>query len=288
MQTPVLDLIYGKKTAAYDSSQVSGFLDEGGVADSLKRFGALTGGALGAAAGLGSSLANPGSQSHLGQTALGATVGAGLGHLAGGLASKGIKGLNRRYAKAEEMTGIPRSKLEELPIASRANLLVHADREMRHAKKHAEDVAINRFEKLAEHKDFSATQLREYQLKHLEPHMGPLMSAAGAAAGGALGAGIASNYGIHPLIGAAPGAVAGYLLSDHARRAASESIRKRYLTRRVMEEAGSGTPLSEQVKALRAGPHGSAGVTLGTEQVINRPGMGNALRITSNPRVETI
>lgn len=287
MQTPVLDLLYGK-TAAYDASQVAGFMDEGGVADSLKRFGTLTGGAIGAAAGLGSSLANPGSQSHLGQTALGAAAGAGLGHIAGALASKGIKGLNRRYAKAEELTGIPRSKLEELPAASRANLLAHADRELRHSAKHAADVAIDRLEKLAERKDFSATQLREYQLKHLEPTMGPLMSAAGAAAGGALGAGLAKGYGIHPMVGAVPGAAAGYLLSDHARRAASDAIRKRYLTRRVMEEAGAGTPISTQVKALRAGAQGSAGVTLGTEQVINRPGMGNALRINSNPRVETI
>jgi uncharacterized protein YcfJ len=399
-------------------------LDTGGVSDSLKTLGTFGGAALGGAAGLASSIGNPNlGQSDVMQAALGAGIGGMVGRAAGGAASRAIHNLNKRYSQAERITGIPRSKLEELPLASRLNLLHHADKEiqlerrktgeevpdavcktcskpessctcppgtdvcptctveeMKSAahkqtereriskilntrqrpllrsvvgaglgglamgalggmqeisrnggpwtpdfdpergavgaavgvvgggtlgylgarqhnqlvdmppaeKKRLERAAVTLNAIVAKHAyqvepaDYSATQLREYQLKNLEPRMGHVMNAIGAVSGGLLGGAIGGQID-HPLIGAAAGAGAGAFAAMQARRLASNAIQKRYLTRRVMEEAGY-APLSQQVQKLRSTP---ASVVTGTERLVNVPGQ-KQIRITSNPVVDAV
>jgi len=280
------------KLAAYSAGQVEGFYDEGGAGKSLRTLGTATGATLGGLAGIAASIksrsddrnslgsklmglfggSQPGGldlKQDLGTGAIGAIAGGIGGHMLGSMAERYALAKNKRYATAEQMTGIPRSKLEELPMATRLHLL---------------GAAAHQQQKTSE--EFSAAQLREYQRKHIEPNMAAAMDVTGSvggtmlgyAAGGAIGDNPAYRYG-----GAVAGAFGGMLAARHARRLASEAIKKRYLTRRVIEEAG-GAPVSQQLRAMRS----SSTPVRQTEQLVTSIPKGEALRIGIQPNVEAM
>lgn len=247
------------KSSAYSAKQVSRMMDEGGVEPSLRALGTAGGGVLGGAFGLASSMYATG-QPDLATATVGAAAGAGLGNVASRGAIALMRRQNKKYEEAERLTGIPRSKLEELPLSTRFNLLSHAGKTAA---------------------DFSASQLREYQMKNLEPGIGALIDATGAVSGGLAGRAVGEQF-EHPILGTIAGMASGSLMAHLARKKVQEGIEKRYLTRRVME-AASGAPLSTQTAALRSDDPSS--VSLGVEKLIAGSPRGQTLRLSPSPAV---
>lgn len=116
-----------KKIAAYSAGQVQRMLDEGGISNDITATGTGVGGIMGLASGLASHQDLSGTLARTG-------IGAGLGYGAGKLVNKGLGMQNERYKALESMTGIPRSKLEELPLGTKARALAMASREAKHQK----------------------------------------------------------------------------------------------------------------------------------------------------------
>lgn len=111
--------------------------------------------------------------------------------------------------------------------------------------------------------------------------MRPLIDAIGTIGGGLAGGAEGMRLG-HPVIGTLLGAGAGTLAAHEARKLTQRAIQKRYLTRRVIEQANK-APLSTQIKQLRYLP---AGVVTGTEQIVQAPGQGPTLSLDRSPAVE--